>query len=131
MENHSSDVEMEQLPDHDWIIEEKTTVFGKNAGKKKYFVKLIIGPYIFGRFQDKEVGGLAYFSCNSCSSMTPKQKNRTFGKARKVSENEDGRPTYQLQNPIFTGKNQHKCESSQTFALRCLAELTRIEKKEI
>ena len=98
---------MEQLPDHEWIIKEKTTKAGKYVGKKKYFVKLIIPPYVFGKFQDKQVGGLATFSCNSCSSMHPKEG--TYVKARKVSETEDGRPTYQLQSPIFTGKNQHKC----------------------
>ena len=74
------------LPTHEWIIEPKITVYGPNAGKMKYITKLIMAPYIFGKFKDKPVGGLATFSCNSCHS---KHKAGIYVTARKVAETSD------------------------------------------
>ena len=105
------------LPPHEWIIEPKITVYGPNAGKMKYITKLIMAPYIFGKFKDKPVGGLATFSCNSCHS---KHKAGIYVTARKVAETSD--PVFPEDGESFEFVPSEALQSQTTLYLLFFSE---------
>jgi hypothetical protein len=88
-----------KLPKHEWLPEEKAN--------KKFYSKLAIGPYIFGRKQDRPLGGLVQYRCLGCANL--KQGN-TYAKARKVSVDDDGKPTYVLEQAPKS--EEHQCAPS-------------------
>ena len=88
-----------KLPEHEWLPEEKAN--------KKFYSKLAIGPYIFGRKQDRPLGGLVQYRCLGCANL--KQGN-TYAKARKVSVDENGKPTYVLEQAPKS--EDHQCAPS-------------------
>ena len=99
-----------QLPKHFWRPREGKTV----DGKTKWFVNLEIGSYVFGRYQDRPIGGLATFSCLECDNIKP--RIRTYAKARKVSISPEGLPIYELvQAPL---KTDHSCSPLSTNPLK-------------
>ena len=72
-ENEVSDtediIENNDLPEHEFVTEEKTVKSGKNKGQKKYTTTLMIPPYIFKRKVDKKVGSACLFTCNGCEKL--------------------------------------------------------------
>ena len=73
------------LPDHRWEIKLKSN---------SYVASLIMPPYVFKRKVNKKVGLISSFSCNTCERLKPPVIR--YAKAIKVSENEDGKPSYKL-----------------------------------
>ena len=99
------------LPSHSWRTTAKVTKTGKKIGKLKYFVSLIVPPYIFKRKEDKKVGCISTFTCNLCENLTPTVSTRA--KAIKTCQDMDGKPEYLLK--ICPEVKDHECVPSSTY----------------
>ena len=113
-ENEVSDtediIENNDLPEHEFVTEEKTVKSGKNKGQKKYTTTLMIPPYIFKRKVDKKVGSACLFTCNGCEKLG----HRISASCVKVSEDSNGKCEYELTRI----PNSHRCVPSSTSHLK-------------
>ena len=99
------------LPDHEFVVEEKTVKTGVNKGQKKFTVTLLVPPYEFKRKVDKKVGSTAVFTCKSCEALG--SRGISAG-AVKISETDDGKPEYEL----VRVPDNHKCIRTSTSHLK-------------
>ena len=113
-ENEVSDtediIENNDLPEHEFVTEEKTVKSGKNKGQKKYTTTLMIPPYIFKRKVDKKVGSACLFTCNGCEKLG----YRISASCIKVSKDSKGKCEYKLTRT----PTSHRCTPSSTSHLK-------------
>ena len=103
-------IESEELPEHEFVTEEKTVKSGKNKGQKKFTTTLMIPPYVYKRRVDKKVGNVCLFTCNGCEKLG----HRISASCVKVSEDSNGKCEYELTRI----PNSHRCVPSLTSHLK-------------
>lgn len=66
-DEESSDQE-DDLPDHHFLTKHHVTQTGKKKGEGKWFITLLVPPYVFQKRSTKR-NGLVFFSCRSCDKQ--------------------------------------------------------------